>query len=67
MKFFTRSLDNSSHYETKSWLERIVILGMSQNPSQIVVTDKGNYIVHFRDGFTGGGAHPMARGGAIFS
>jgi hypothetical protein len=40
---------------------------MSQNPSQIVVTDKGNYIVHFRDGFTGGGAHPMARGGgAIF-
>ncbi|CAB4000528.1 Neutral alpha-glucosidase AB, partial [Paramuricea clavata] len=39
-KLESKSLDSSSHYETKSWLERIVILGMSQNPSQIVVTDK---------------------------
>ena len=53
MKISYRSLDSSAHYETKSWLERIVILGMSQNPSQIVVTDKGNhalfilYIIHY--------------------
>ncbi len=47
MKISSRSLDSSAHYETKSWLERIVILGMSQNPSQIVVTDKGNHAVHF--------------------
>jgi hypothetical protein len=38
---------------------------MSQNPSQIVVTDKGNYIVHFRDGFTGGGPTPWP-GGVLF-
>ncbi|XP_028409802.1 neutral alpha-glucosidase AB-like isoform X2 [Dendronephthya gigantea] len=39
-KLESKTLDPSAHYETKSWLERIVILGMSQNPSQIVVTDK---------------------------